>query len=198
MLGDLNDILTDEPSNNVFAPFMDQPDMYEFTDMAIAQGSSSGWSYPNWPSHLDHIMINNELFYVFWDDDSEIKTIKLDDYFDGGMSQYDEDVSDHRPVAIKFRVPEETGLEENHLDNSLMKVYPNPFHGQANIQVTAALSNARIEIYNAMGIKIKEFALPEKNMKISWNANDLPSGIYSAHLISGNNRISVRKIIKQK
>lgn len=194
LLGDLNDVLIDEPSDNVFAPFMDEPNKYEFTDMAIAQGSSSGWSYPNWPSHLDHIMINNELFYVFWDEDSEIKTIKLDDYFNGGMNQYDEDVSDHRPVAIKFKVPEEFGLTENLMDNSLMKVYPNPFQGSTNIQITTSLPDSRLEVYTPLGIEVDEIIL-QNDLNLSWNANDLPPGMYIIKLLSGQTTISLRKVV---
>jgi endonuclease/exonuclease/phosphatase family metal-dependent hydrolase len=194
LLGDLNDVLIDEPSDNVFAPFMDKPNKYEFTDMAIAQGSSSDWSYPNWPSHLDHIMISDELFYVFWDEDSEIKTIKLDDYFNGGMNQYDEDVSDHRPVAIKFKVPEAFGLTENLMDNSLMKVYPNPFQGSTNIQITVKLSDSRIEVYNPIGIKVDDIIL-QNDLNLSWNADDLPPGMYIIKLLSGQTTISLRKVV---
>ncbi|SVC64913.1 uncharacterized protein METZ01_LOCUS317767, partial [marine metagenome] len=62
ILGDLNDILTDDSDNNVFQMILDDPENYLFADMDIAQGSSSSWSYPTWPSHIDHILITNELF----------------------------------------------------------------------------------------------------------------------------------------
>lgn len=29
-----------------------------FADMGIAMGSPSDWSYPTWPSHLDHLLLN--------------------------------------------------------------------------------------------------------------------------------------------
>ena len=75
---------------------------YLFADMDIAQGTSSGWSYPTWPSHIDHILITNELFDEFENNSSDIQTIKIDDYFEGGWSAYDQNVSDHRPVALKL------------------------------------------------------------------------------------------------
>ena len=62
MLGDLNDDLADDQQDNVFITFIDSPEAYRFTDMEIAEGPEYNWSYPTWPSHLDHILITNELF----------------------------------------------------------------------------------------------------------------------------------------
>ena len=98
ILGDLNDNLTDNVNNNVFQEILNDTDNYLFADFEIAQGNSSGWSYPNWPSHLDHILITNELF----DDFALIEVIRIDDFMDGGFSEYDQTISDHRPVAIKL------------------------------------------------------------------------------------------------
>ena len=58
--------------------------------------------FPNWPSHLDHILITNEIFESF--DSIYVKTIKIDDYLEGGWSEYDQNISDHRPVAIKIKL----------------------------------------------------------------------------------------------
>ena len=33
-----------------------------------------------------------------------VQTIKIDEYLDGGWSEYDENISDHRPVGIKLSV----------------------------------------------------------------------------------------------
>ena len=98
VLGDLNDELTDNPINNVFQMIIDDSENYFFTDIEIAEGSSSEWSFPNWPSHLDHILITNELF----DNNSYIEVIRIDDFMDGGFSEYDQNISDHRPVALKL------------------------------------------------------------------------------------------------
>tara|TARA_B100001029_G_scaffold171764_1_gene168864 strand:+ start:2175 stop:3176 length:1002 start_codon:yes stop_codon:yes gene_type:complete len=104
ILGDLNDSLTDDIENNVFQMFVDDNMNYLFTDMPIAQGNISEWSYPNWPSHIDHIIISNELFSIFEHEQSYCKTIKIDEYMDGGFYQYDQNISDHRPVAIKLAI----------------------------------------------------------------------------------------------
>ena len=100
VLGDLNDDIAEAQQNNVFQMFLDDTDNYLFVDIEIANGSSSNWSYPTWPSHLDHILITNELFDEL--DNSDIQTIKIDEYLDGGWNEYDQNISDHRPVAVKF------------------------------------------------------------------------------------------------
>jgi exonuclease III len=93
ILGDYNDDINgDNSSSNVFYTFVASPSEYRFTDMHIAKGSLLWWSYPSYPSHIDHIMVTNELF-------SRIDTTKVlkpdpcyPDWFDK--------VSDHRPVEL--------------------------------------------------------------------------------------------------
>jgi hypothetical protein len=102
VLGDLNDILTDAVANNVFQMIINDTENYLFADMEIAEGSSSEWSYPWWPSHIDHILITNELFDEFVNSGSAVQTIKIDEYMEGGFDDYYENISDHRPVALKL------------------------------------------------------------------------------------------------
>ena len=106
LLGDLNDVLTDAEEENVFKPFLDEITNYQFVDMEIAEGSSIDWSYPTWPSHLDHILITNELYGEFNESSSEIRTLKIDEYLDDGWSEYEQNISDHRPVGIKLKLGE--------------------------------------------------------------------------------------------
>ena len=47
---------------------MEPGEVDDFVDLEIAYGSSTNWSYPTWPSHLDHICITNELFQDFEED----------------------------------------------------------------------------------------------------------------------------------
>ena len=42
------------------------------------------------------------MFDEFDNGNSDIQTIKIDEYLDGGWSEYDQNVSDHRPVALKL------------------------------------------------------------------------------------------------
>tara|TARA_B000000475_G_scaffold261670_1_gene246521 strand:- start:338 stop:1204 length:867 start_codon:yes stop_codon:yes gene_type:complete len=98
ILGDFNDELTDPPNENVFLNFLNDSVNYFFTDLYIAEGSSNNWSFPNWPSHLDHILVTNEVL----DFDIITNTIKLDNYMIGGWNKYDNYISDHRPVGINL------------------------------------------------------------------------------------------------
>lgn len=197
MLGDLNDDLTDDPENNVFSPFLDKPETYIFTDMQIAEGSSTGWSYPNWPSHLDHIMINNVLYNDIQGEDAVVTTIKLDNYFSGGFYEYDQDVSDHRPVGIKVKLLDNFGISEDIINNNHLTVYPNPFHENITIATNGSTGNARVEICNSLGIIVDIIQLDKNDQSLQWNAQHLPTGIYIARLISENQIISIRKIIKR-
>jgi len=98
VLGDFNDLLIDQ--FNVFEPFLDQPNNYYFTDIEIASGSPAYWSFPGWPSHLDHILITNELFNFAYD----TQTLLIDEvFFPNNQSYYDFYISDHRPVGIRFQ-----------------------------------------------------------------------------------------------
>jgi len=93
IVGDFNDSITgDNPEDNVFHIFVSAPSEYIFTDMHIADGSLLWWSYPSWPSHIDHILVTNELFTNV-DTTLVLKTEPCyPDYF--------ENISDHRPVEL--------------------------------------------------------------------------------------------------
>jgi endonuclease/exonuclease/phosphatase family metal-dependent hydrolase len=99
VLGDFNDNIAESNINNIFLDFINDYQNYYFSDMHIAEGPSSNWSFPNWPSHLDHILITNELFDNYHD--SSAFTFKIDNYMNG-WSEYDNYISDHRPVGINF------------------------------------------------------------------------------------------------
>ena len=95
ILGDFNDEIYGIPDNeNPFLNFIDDTENYEFADMILAQSDKSDWSYPNWPSHIDHILITNELFDLI----SGIVTVS----YDGCYDEYYNMISDHRPVIIKL------------------------------------------------------------------------------------------------
>ncbi len=103
VLGDLNDELTDEESVNVFQNFINDSTNYKFVDMDLAYGSKANWSYPGWPSHLDHILITNELFDEFENEGSSIETIHLEEFFDNGWNEYENYISDHHPVGLRLK-----------------------------------------------------------------------------------------------
>lgn len=93
LLGDFNDEISS--TSSPFQNFKDDAGDYRFADIGIAAGSSANFSYPSWPSHIDHILITDELF----DKVGLVQTIKPESC----VSNYDDDVSDHRPVLASFK-----------------------------------------------------------------------------------------------
>jgi len=95
ILGDLNDEITGTGSSeNPFLNFINDPSDFLFADIDIAEGSQLWWSYPSYPSHIDHILITNELFSKV---DTTIVYKAAPCY-----SDYSTYISDHRPVGIKL------------------------------------------------------------------------------------------------
>ncbi|MFO7879168.1 MAG: choice-of-anchor J domain-containing protein [Bacteroidales bacterium] len=119
LVGDLNDVLTDDPENNVFQALFDDPENYRFADYEIATGDASNWSYPGWPSHIDHVLITNELFPAFYAHSSSVETLKPEEYLAGGMTEYNQYISDHRPVALKLFPDESLIFNKDFEDQSL-------------------------------------------------------------------------------
>ncbi len=196
MLGDLNDILTDSPSNNVFQMFIDDNSNYSFVDMNIAQSASSGWSYPSWPSHLDHMLITNELFMEFNNAHSKIEVIKLEEYFSGGWSSYDSNVSDHRPVGLKLKIQaSNNSITENNAPE-VIHVYPNPANISESVTIQAKTTIDTIEIYNASGMVVHQFTSNViKDKLCTLPTNKLAPGIYFIRVISADQTSSSRKLI---
>ncbi len=95
VLGDFNDeISSTVAGDNPFLNFINDPAEYRFTDIQIAQGSPLWWSYPSYPSHIDHLLVTNELFpYV-----DTTMVIKASPCYPA----YEEVISDHRPVVLRI------------------------------------------------------------------------------------------------
>lgn len=204
VLGDLNDILTDEQPNNVFQNILDDDENYLFADIDIANGPSSSWSYPNWPSHIDHILITNELIDDFSNQESNIQTMKISDYMAGGFYGYDQYISDHYPVALKLE--NNTEIDKDFLNFSQIEslVYPNPFNLRTAIKFSIQNhSEVELSIYNLKGQKIKTLAqkeFSEGTHSVIWNGNDessksVSSGIYYYKLSVNGKTEAIKKCL---
>ena len=193
LLGDLNDDIAETSQNNVFQMFIEDSQNYLFADIEIATGTSANWSFPNWPSHLDHLLITNELFSEFENENSEVKTIKIDDYL-SGWSEYDQNISDHRPVALKLNMDSSLGTTNISDDNTIFWNTPNPFKDQTVFKLNDLSENQRIEIYTALGQKITTLYKIGVNT-ITWNSENFTYGIYIAKLIINNQQVSSKKLV---
>ena len=192
VLGDLNDLITDQPNSNVFQPILNDPSNYAFADNAIAIGPSSNWSYPTWPSHLDHFIITNELFYETQNNGSYVQTLKLESEFAAGWSSYEAIVSDHRPVAMKI-FPDMIGEQAEIIDGGYnLTIYPNPSNGDVHFTLGNPMDEGSILIYAANGTLITDARCTGK---FTWETQGIVSGIYYATLTIGNTIIKHQRII---
>lgn len=97
VLGDWNDDITQPEGNQVFTNFVNDANNYRFADMAIASGSTTNFSYQSsqYLSHLDHILVTNELFNSL----GEVRTVILT----ACEPQFKSSVSDHFPVIMRLQ-----------------------------------------------------------------------------------------------
>ncbi|WP_425391764.1 endonuclease/exonuclease/phosphatase family protein [Ekhidna sp.] len=97
ILGDWNETFD---AGSSFTNFLEDSINYIFADMPISMGSGDDYSYPctgasYCPSHIDHILITNELCENL----TATSTIRLDDCISNYLTQ----VSDHRPIMISLK-----------------------------------------------------------------------------------------------
>ena len=96
IVGDFNDRLSDATDDNVFTVFLDDEQNYEFLSQELQDAGD--YSFIPWSTLLDHILITKDL---------------EDDYAGGSIQaapldlqiteyNYEEEVSDHRPVVAVF------------------------------------------------------------------------------------------------
>ncbi|NQU34396.1 MAG: endonuclease/exonuclease/phosphatase family protein [Bacteroidetes bacterium] len=198
IVGDLNDLIAEPSPNNVFQVFIDNPDSYNFVDMSIAEGSNYNWSYPSWPSHIDHILITNELFDDFSSEVSVVETIRLDDYFEGGFYVYDENVSDHRPVGLKLPMPFPAGIDSQISYDMELSNYPNPFYESTTFTFPPVSDNSILQINNIDGTMVSLINLEKSSTSTKLSASNLKSGIYFVKLIVEGRTVDVKKIVVAK
>lgn len=102
IVGDLNDELDDPLPGNVFANFLADTAGWRFVDLGFTASAGGPVSYPSWGSHLDHILITDELFAAAEKAEALVQVVQLEAYLRGGLSDYYRYLSDHRPVVLRL------------------------------------------------------------------------------------------------
>ena len=194
VVGDLNDILTDQEIHNVFTPFLNDPESYLFADMDIAQGSVSNWSFPNWPSHLDHILITNELFELYAMPGAGTQTIMVDSYLQGGFNEYDQNVSDHRPVGISLPLGQELGIAS--VLKPSVKSYPNPVDDLLFVNTTNSNTTDAVFVYDMLGNMLLQDS-PSATGFYAIDVSSLSSGLYLIKAFQRGVLVNTIKFIKK-
>jgi len=191
VLGDLNDNLMDPVQHNVFRMFLADSSRYRFADHALAQGPNYYWSYPTWPSHLDHMLISNELFSFFPDPSAGAQIVRVDDFLPNGWADYDQFLSDHRPVGLKIPFSSSIGSEEEQ-EAEVHWLVPNPTSMDVEIDLSELSNTETVEIrvYDANG----KCVLEERYRFTDSVRIQLPEaqGMYTIHLVSGDQRRTAR------
>ncbi|MBW2701412.1 MAG: endonuclease/exonuclease/phosphatase family protein [Deltaproteobacteria bacterium] len=96
LLGDFNDLLDDDPTDNIYTVFLDDTDNYRFLSQELADRGD--YSYIPYPSLLDHVLITQGLTAEYGLGQTRVLALdKMDLGFD-----YEDLVSDHRPVISIF------------------------------------------------------------------------------------------------
>ena len=189
--GDLNDLIQ-ESGSNVFEVFIEDSANYFMSDMQIAEGSQQYWSYPNWPSHLDHFIITNEFENDINDPAYHIETLLIEDYLANGFSAYENNMSDHRPVAIQFPAASLiNGIADNALNDDIsFFLYPNPARDVITISSNETFDQLRI--FDQLGNLIVTKDRIQKTINIA----NLNSGLYIFEF-SVNNKLIRKRLIVQ-
>jgi exonuclease III len=194
LLGDLNDILTDVPEDNVFQNFLDDSSNYQFVDFEIATGPSSNFSYPSWPSHIDHILITKELFLPFMADGGGVETIKIDEFLAGGFTEYDQNVSDHRPVGMRVVLPQI--LSAGDIEASIFVTAKNPMGDILTLYLNRLETELVVEIYTTLGRLVYRQKVQNPGKNIALNTSQLSEGLFIAIITNADHNRSIIKLKK--
>ena len=191
ILGDLNDLITDRYPNNVFASLLSDSAQYRFADESVALGPSAGWSYPLWPSHIDHLVISDELFQNL--DIASVNTLRIDTLFIDGLEEYLRIVSDHLPVAIRLHQNISTTALSSQIKYEVIG-YPNPFETGITFNLSHP-SSGHLIIRDLLGRKV-DLIKYENSTNVYWEADNAIQGIYHVQVYSSNRCISTFPIYR--
>ncbi len=93
-------------------------------------------------------------------------------------------------IESNAKIPTEFALEQN---------YPNPFNPSTTIKYSIPIkTNVKLSIYNSIGELVTTLANEEKaagNYSVSWNAQNISSGIYYYRIDAGDYRMTKKMIL---
>lgn len=110
-------------------------------------------------------------------------------------------------VIFRFEVENEFG---NHLyvdniridfvtstqsfSNSSMKIIPNPSRGDVTVQFSAQIANAQLALFNQLGVQVFNQVVNRASSKLVIPRGNLPAGLYTVVIHSGEHTLSDQRI----
>lgn len=97
-------------------------------------------------------------------------------------------------ALVRYNNDFNTSIIKTDNENSVIKIYPNPFSTQITLETDILLKNATIIIYNSYGQVVNEI----KNINeqtVSIYRNNIPSGLYFIQLAQDNKIIKTEKLV---
>lgn len=100
----------------------------------------------------------------------------------------------HQNVSSTFTIlGVAAGINETPLTN-LFSVAPNPSSGNINVNLDASIKNARIEIYNSLGVLVESLNNVGQITTIDWS--NQPAGVYYIQLLDESMNRGINKVVK--
>ena len=81
------------------------------------------------------------------------------------------------------------------LNDDDVQVYPSPTHGMLQVSLPATMTNARMDLMNNIGQVVMSFAASTESAR-SINISSLASGVYVLQVISDNDVVIRKKVVK--
>ncbi|MBU0474253.1 MAG: T9SS type A sorting domain-containing protein [Bacteroidetes bacterium] len=200
--------LPNEQAHNFGFKYLDDGGSHVFipTNNGIYRSNDNGISWVE-PSEikdaLTNVSIETNIFYSAASNKTNTSDFNIWVGSHNGLARLSETngfwEGDWKVYIVPTALKEKTSTLNNEF--ALAQNYPNPFNPSTTFSFTIPNSEfVTLSIYNSIGEKVAsvvEKYLNSGTYSFNWTAKNLSTGIYFAHLISGND-IQIRKILLLK